>query len=216
VIAGLEEGLQEKPGRKKTPEIFDEDKYPLSKTPIDTKNPPSSQQVYVFLSTIFKAERLGAQCGILCLAYIERIISLADVVLTPFNWRRVSLSALILASKVWEDQAVWNVDSLSIFDCVTVQDLAQLEKVILNLLQFNVSLKAALYAKYYFELRSLAEQADMQFPLEPLSKEDAERLETRSEDTEQNVRKQSEKYKITRSNSETNLTQHKSPRVVLN
>jgi len=202
-------------GAKNNFDIFDEEKHPLTKTPISTTLAPSIAQIYTFLSAIFKAERLGAQCGILCLAYIERMISLADLVLIPLNWRRVTLAALILASKVWEDQAVWNVDFLSIFDLVTVQDLSQLEKVILNMLQFNVSLKAPLYAKYYFELRSLAEEASMQFPLEPLSKEDSDRLETRSEDTELTVRKHSEKYKLIRNNSDTNL-KHKSPRVVLN
>jgi len=211
----IENGHDESENKNKY-DIFDERKHPLMRELTDTENPPSSDDVFNFLITIFHAERLGAECGILCLAYIERMIAVAGLVLNASNWRRVCLSALILASKVWEDQAVWNVDFLSIFDCVTVQELGQLEKVILNLLQFNVSLKAALYAKYYFELRSLAEQANMQFPLDPLSKEGAEKLETKSEDHEQNVRKQPEKYKMMRSNSETSLNALKSPRVVLN
>jgi hypothetical protein len=194
-------------------EIFDEDKHPLSKTPVNTTKIPEVEQIYEYISLIFKAERLGAECAILCLAYIERIISLTGLTLTPANWRRVTLSALILASKVWEDQAVWNVDFLSVFPCVTVEDLGKLEKVILNFLGFNVSLKASLYAKYYFELRSLAEN-EHEFTLEPLSKEAAERLEQRSEEKEISVRSQQEKYKLSRSNSETNM-KLKSPRVVI-
>eukprot|EP01101_Sappina_pedata_P009067 TRINITY_DN5170_c0_g1_i1.p1 TRINITY_DN5170_c0_g1~~TRINITY_DN5170_c0_g1_i1.p1 ORF type:complete len:310 (-),score=107.07 TRINITY_DN5170_c0_g1_i1:76-966(-) len=197
-------------------EIFDERRHPIMRDPTDTMNPPVANEIYEFLIVIFKAERLGAECGILCLAYIERMISVAHLLVNASNWRRVTLSALILASKVWEDQAVWNVDFMSIFDCVTAQDLGQLEKLILNLLQFNVSLKAALYAKYYFELRSLAESADISFPLQPLSKEDSDKLETKSKETEQSVRKNSDKYKLVRSNSETSLNSHKSPRVVLN
>jgi hypothetical protein len=198
-------------------EIFDEEKFPLTKgVKLNIITPPKSEEIYDFLIAIFQAERLGAECGILCLAYIERIIAMTDLKLFPHNWRRVTLAALILASKVWEDQAVWNVDFLSVFEHVTVQDLLQLEKVILNLLQFNVSLKASLYAKYYFELRSLAEKTELQFSIEPLSKEDADKLETRSETTESTVRKDSEKYKLTRRNSETNMTVLKSPRVVLN
>jgi len=195
-------------------DIFNEEKYPLTKEHVDTENPPDVEDIIMFLSAIFKAERLGAECGILCLAYIERIIALTGLSLHASNWRRVTLSALILASKVWEDQAVWNVDFLSVFPCVTVHDLAQLEKVILNLLQFNVSLKASLYAKYYFELRSFAEADSVQFSLEPLSRDAAERLERRSQETEQKVRSQVEKYKIPRSNSETSL-KPKSPRMVL-
>jgi len=195
-------------------DIFNEEKHPLNKEWINPSVIPSVDKIRDFLASIFMAEKLPAECGILCLAYIERIIAINGLQLHAINWRRVTLSALILASKVWEDQAVWNVDFLSIFPMVTVQDLAQLEKVILNLLQFNVSLKANLYTKYYFELRALAENDSMPFTLEPLSKESAERLETRSEETEQSVRQQQEKYKLSRSNSETSM-KLKSPRVVL-
>jgi len=195
-------------------DIFDEERFPLNKEWVNPKQPPPVDKIVEFLSSIFNAEKLPAECGILCLAYIERMISINGLQLHAINWRRVTLSALILASKVWEDQAVWNVDFLSVFPMVTVQDLAQLEKVILNLLQFNVSLKASLYAKYYFELRALAENGSHPFTLEPLSKGAAERLEQRSEETEQTVRSQSDKYKLTRSNSDKEM-KLKSPRVVL-
>ena len=45
--------------------------------------------------------------------------------------------------------------------------------------RYNVSLKASLYAKYYFELRSLAQADGRHFPLEPLDKEGSKRLEER-------------------------------------
>ena len=50
---------------------------------------------------IFKAERLDAECGIMCLAYIERMITLTGLTMDPVNWRRIALSALILSSKVY-------------------------------------------------------------------------------------------------------------------
>jgi len=195
-------------------EIFDEEKHPLNRAPVNVHAPIDVKQIYKFINCIFKAERLNPECGILCLAYIERIIERSGLTLHPSNWKRVVLSALILASKVWEDQAVWNVDFVSVFPEVTVQDLAQLEKIILNLLGFNVSLKSSLYAKYYFELRDLAERDQRHFPLEPLSKEAAERLEKRSEDTENKARKEYAP-KLQRRNSDAAL-KLKSPRMVLN
>ena len=54
-----------------------------------------------------------------------------------------------------------------------------MERKLLNLLQFNVSLKASEYAKYYFELRTLAEKQDQIFPAEPLDREGALKLEVR-------------------------------------
>lgn len=61
---------------------------------------PDVDGIYKFLAMIFKAERLDAECGIMCLAYIERMITLTGLTLDPVNWRRIVLSALILASKV--------------------------------------------------------------------------------------------------------------------
>eukprot|EP01113_Clastostelium_recurvatum_P023548 TRINITY_DN2809_c0_g1_i3.p1 TRINITY_DN2809_c0_g1~~TRINITY_DN2809_c0_g1_i3.p1 ORF type:complete len:400 (+),score=102.33 TRINITY_DN2809_c0_g1_i3:254-1453(+) len=169
-------------------EIFDENKFPITKAPVDTKHMPNSDEIYQFISTIFKAERLDPECAIMCLAYIERIISLTGITMDPSNWRRVVLSALILASKVWEDQSVWNVDFLPVFDNLTAADLNKLERQFLALLQYNVSLNASLYAKYYFELRTFSKLDPQNFPLQPLDKLNAMRLESHSQASELRVR----------------------------
>lgn len=43
-------------------------------------------------------------------------------------------------------------------------------------------MKSSLYAKYYFELRALFKDNEKEFPLRPLDKKDAEKLEIRSKD----------------------------------
>eukprot|EP01112_Ceratiomyxa_fruticulosa_P000895 TRINITY_DN1084_c0_g1_i3.p1 TRINITY_DN1084_c0_g1~~TRINITY_DN1084_c0_g1_i3.p1 ORF type:complete len:379 (-),score=62.35 TRINITY_DN1084_c0_g1_i3:118-1254(-) len=169
-------------------EIFDENKFPITKEPVDTKTMPNSDSIYHFISTIFRAERLDPECAIMCLAYIERIIVLTGITIDPSNWRRVVLSALILASKVWEDQSVWNVDFLPVFDNLTSADLNKLERQFLALLQYNVSLNASLYAKYYFELRTFSQVDPQNFPLQPLDKLNAKRLEDHSQASEHRVR----------------------------
>lgn len=78
---------------------------------------------------------------------------------------------------MWEDQSVWNVDFLPVFDNLTAQDLNKLERQFLALLQYNVSLTASLYAKYYFELRTFSKLDSTHFPLQPLDKLNAKRLE---------------------------------------
>ncbi|GFY08759.1 cyclin-Y-like protein 1 [Trichonephila clavipes] len=56
----------------------------------------------------------------------------------------------------------------------------ELERQFLEMLQFNINVPASVYAKYYFDLRSLADQNDVSFPTEPLSKERAQKLEAMS------------------------------------
>ena len=48
------------------------------------------------------------------------------------------------------------------------------------MLQFNINVPSSVYAKYYFDLRTLAEANDLSFPPEPLSKERAQKLEAMS------------------------------------
>jgi len=178
---------------------------------------PDVDRIYRFISVIFDTEQLSAECAIMTLAYIERIISLTGLTLNAYNWRRVVLSTLILASKVWEDQAVWNVDFCSVFPHVTAKDLAELEKVLLRLLQFNVSLQSSDYTKYYFELRGFAERDSRNFPLKPLDKDGAQKLETRSASEEEKAKATLGKEKFPRSKSQDSLTDAtRSPRVVLN
>ena len=45
------------------------------------------------------------------------------------------------------------------------------------MLQFNINVPSSVYAKYYFDLRALADAHELSFPLEPLSKERAVKLE---------------------------------------
>ena len=48
-------------------------------------------------------------------------------------------------------------------------------------MQFHVTVKSTLYAKYYFELRALFKNQE-DFPLKPIDKETANALEARSEE----------------------------------
>jgi len=114
--------------------------------------------VYNFLQPIFHSERLGAEICVMMLAYIERVMSWKNVAMLPCSWRRVCLGALILASKVWEDQSVWNVDFVHCFDNVNAQDLGKLERNFLNLIEFNVGLKASVYVKYFIALQDYSKQ----------------------------------------------------------
>ena len=56
----------------------------------------------------------------------------------------------------------------------------ELERQFLELLQFNINVPSSVYAKYYFDLRALAEANDLAFPTEPLNKERAVKLEALS------------------------------------
>jgi len=161
-------------------EIFDESKYPLSASQTDTVNIPDIEVLERHVKNVFKIGQLAHESLIMAVAYLNRIRENCEFVLYPSNWKRMTLSCLILASKVWEDQAVWNVDFLDLFPLATPFDLGQLEKKMLGLLGFDVSLKASEYAKIYFDLRSHCAEEQQFEELKPLDKEGEDKLELRT------------------------------------
>uniref|UniRef100_F6VM13 Cyclin Y n=1 Tax=Xenopus tropicalis TaxID=8364 RepID=F6VM13_XENTR len=189
-------------------DIFDEKLHPLSKSEVPPdyeKHDPEQKHIYRFVRTLFSAAQLTAECAIVTLVYLERLLTYAEIDICPANWKRIVLGAILLASKVWDDQAVWNVDYCQILKDITVEDMNELERQFLELLQFNINVPSSVYAKYYFDLRSLAESNNLSFPLEPLSRDRACKLEAISrlcEDKYKDFRKLAKR----RSASADNLT----------
>ncbi len=60
---------------------------------------------------------------IFCILYMERLIEKKSLMLQPQNWARIVLGSSMLAAKVWDDHAIWNVDFCQIFPEVPVEEL---------------------------------------------------------------------------------------------
>ncbi|XP_045062709.1 cyclin-Y isoform X4 [Coregonus clupeaformis] len=187
-------------------DIFDEKLHPLTKLEIPAdyeKHDPEQKQIYRFVRTLFSAAQLTAECAIVTLVYLERLLTYAEIDICPVNWKRIVLGAILLASKVWDDQAVWNVDYCQILKDITVEDMNELERQFLELLQFNINVPSSVYAKYYFDLRSMAKANNLSFPLEPLSRDKAQKLEAISrlcDDKYKDLRKAAKKRSVSADN----------------
>ena len=109
---------------------------------------PDHREVYKFVRQLFQQAQLAAEVAMVTLIYLERLLTYAEVDFSATNWKRLTLGAIMLASKVWDDQAVWNVDFCMIIEA-DVEDLNTLERSFLELLQFNVNVPGSVYAKVY-------------------------------------------------------------------
>jgi len=193
-------------------DIFDERKLPLTRETVTedyNKYNPDHRQIYKFIRTLFNAAQLTAECAIITLVYLERLLTYAEVDIAPGSWKRITLGAILLSSKVWDDQAVWNVDYCQILKDLTVEDMNELERQFLELLQFNINVPSSVYAKYFFDLRTLAEANDLAYPAEPLSKERAQKLEAMSRMREDEISQDLLQPVVKRSNSLDRLTSNR-------
>ena len=123
---------------------------------------PTLDEVICFYQDFYVRSQMEHDTIIMSLIYVERLIK-EDTNISPLpeNWRSVLFSCMVLASKVWDDLSMWNIDfsnvcgrSGSLSD-YTLPRINQLELGLLKALNFNVKVPASEYAKYYFLMRSM-------------------------------------------------------------
>ncbi|XP_057555570.1 cyclin-Y-like protein 1 isoform X1 [Hippopotamus amphibius kiboko] len=161
-------------------DIFDECSHPLTQEKLPEeyfKHDPEHKFIYRFVCTVFSAAQLTAECAVVTLVYLERLLTYAEIDLCPNNWKRIVLGAIFLASSVWDHPAIWNVDDCQVFKDITVEDMDEMERHLLERLQFNINVLASVYAKYYFDLCCLADDNNLSFLFTSCVKERAQSLE---------------------------------------
>lgn len=99
---------------------------------------PTTQEVYDFARELFLKAQLGAECIIVSLVYIERLMETAGVVLLVNNWRTIVLCALLLASKVWQDLSSWNVEFSIVYPQYTLDAINRLERAFVQQLRYKL------------------------------------------------------------------------------
>lgn len=143
---------------------------------------PTTKDIYAWINEIYSAAQMSAECNIIALVYINRALALSGMPLGPQNWRPVTLVALILAQKVWDDTSVRASCFSSICPEYSKDQIKRFEMAFLRNLEYSGVVTRELYTRYYFELRDLFEMANHGhvFPLEVLTQKRAEQLEIAS------------------------------------
>jgi len=175
---------------KEKPEEFDEQRKAL------LRETPTADNIYEFMKALYDCAQFSPECCIICLVYINRLIAFTGMPLHPTNWRPLILCSLLVAQKVWDDKYLSNADFAFIYPFFVTDEINRLEQKFLELIQYNVTVKSSLYAKYYFELRALFKN-EAEFPLSPLDLATAQKLEARSEEVKHSEIQKAEKLSQT-------------------
>ena len=84
----------------------------------------------------------------------------ARVPVLATTWRPIFMCGLLLASKVWQDWASWNIEFASVYPQFSLDAINKLEVKFCQMVDWDLYISSSLYAKYYFALRSLLEKQD--------------------------------------------------------
>lgn len=118
---------------------------------------PSLSTVKEFFMYVFSKSQLESDCIIMALIYCERLVkeTKGRLCIRYDNWRSILFSCLVMASKVWDDLSMWNVDFSQVYPTFNLMRVNELELAILDALKYSIRVSASEYAKYYFHLRSM-------------------------------------------------------------
>ena len=142
----------------KTAEIYDDDyNYGQSKITHKRYAPmPDPNQIYEFCANIIISTKMEKEVIIICLIYIERFIFNTGILMNSRNWRRLIFTALIIASKIWDDDSFENNHFAQVFTHLSVGEINQMERSFLELINYKVYIKCSEYFKYFFIIKSIA------------------------------------------------------------
>ena len=142
----------------KRSEIFDEDFNYLIMKIVERRYipPPEPQTIFDFMADIIILTKMEKEVIILSLIYIERLIFNTGLLLTSRNWRRILLTAMIIASKIWDDNSFENTHFSQVFANLGVSEINTLERIFLELINYKVYVKQSEYFKYLMMIKIIA------------------------------------------------------------
>ena len=131
-------------------EIFNEDQEVIE---------PSEEDIAAYSKYVTVASKMENEIPIIALVYIERLLKKTGILVNKYNWKRFLVVCLCVASKVWDDDSLENVHFPKVMSDVTVNMINKLEQTFLDLfLNYDLVVKGSEYAKYYFIMRTLADE----------------------------------------------------------
>ena len=142
----------------KRAEIFDEDfNYILMKIIERRYIPtPEPQTIFDFMADIIILTKMEKEVVVLSLIYIERLIYNTGLLLTSRNWRRILLTAMIIASKIWDDNSFENSHFSQVFANLGINEINTLERIFLEMINYKVYVKQSEYFKYLMLIKIIA------------------------------------------------------------
>eukprot|EP00397_Hematodinium_sp_SG-2012_P002154 GEMP01002160.1.p1 GENE.GEMP01002160.1~~GEMP01002160.1.p1 ORF type:complete len:733 (+),score=158.27 GEMP01002160.1:302-2500(+) len=122
---------------------------------IALRRTPNLWTVYSYLNDIMVNFKLEQECAVITLIYLKRFIEKSKVSMTPDSWQRLTITSMMLASKVWDDESYENNEFAQLCPLYSLEEINSFQKHFLQCVKYDMSVKGSEYASTYFLLRTI-------------------------------------------------------------
>lgn len=88
---------------------------------------PCESDVFDYCKYVTTSCKMENEIPIICLVYLERLLTKTGVLLNRDNWKRLTLVALCVGSKIWDDDSLENVHFPKVMPDVSLPMINKLE-----------------------------------------------------------------------------------------
>ena len=112
-------------------------------------------QVERFMKLVIDKMQLATECIVISLIYIEKLMATSKIEIRNVNWKPLIFTAILLASKFWEDINFWNVDYVDQLDLYSLVAVNRMESEFISLSDYNMYVSAEKYDWYQKQICQL-------------------------------------------------------------
>jgi hypothetical protein len=91
---------------------------------------------------------LAPECIVISLIYLEMLMKCTKIEIRLVNWRPLVFTAVLLASKFWEDINFWNIDYEDHLELYDLKAINRMEAEFLSLCEYNIYVSMESYKEY--------------------------------------------------------------------
>jgi len=141
--------------------------------------PPSKWEMCEFVLDLLVTFELHGEVAVIALLYLMRFSERSGVAFAPDNWCRLTIVAMLLAWKVWDEDAFDNAKLAEISDMYTEEELDTFERVFTQGLCHDLVVKKSDYKRTHFFVQTSCGSESAMAGLPQLSPDRAVQLRER-------------------------------------
>lgn len=88
---------------------------------------PSAEIISEYCKYVTISSKMENETPVIALVYMERLLRKSNILINKYNWKRILLVCLCVASKVWDDDSLENVHFPQVMRDVSIKMINKLE-----------------------------------------------------------------------------------------